>query len=90
MLITNSKEAIEALGGHHAVAKWLGTTPDNVLMMRHRGYVARGFHLHFYITLKQRGHQLAPSLFGLDSFDALIMPKIKVRPRKAVDSRACA
>jgi hypothetical protein len=77
-MISTAKEAIEVLGGTKAVAAWLGTSTDNVMMMRHRGYIARGFHLHFYVTLQERGHQMAPALFDLDSFDHLRMPK-KVR-----------
>lgn len=74
-MITNAKEAIEVLGGPKAVAAWLGTTADNVMMMRHRGYVARGYHLHFYVTLQEMGHQMGPSLFGLATFDHLRMPR---------------
>jgi hypothetical protein len=80
-MINTAREAIEALGGVKVVAAWLGTSPDNVMMMRHRGYVARGYHLHFYVTLQERGYRLAPSLFGLDTFDHLIMPKLRGRKK---------
>jgi hypothetical protein len=80
--ISSAREAIEVLGGHKAVAAWLGTSSDSVLMMRHRGYIARGYHLHFYLTLKERGFQMAPSLFGLDTFERLLMPKLRVRKRR--------
>jgi hypothetical protein len=86
--ISTAKQAIEALGGIKPVAAWLGTSPDSVMMMRHRGYIARGYHLHFYVTLKGMGFHVAPSLFGLDTFDHLMMPQLRMR--KGRNSRAVA
>jgi hypothetical protein len=77
--ISTAKQAIDALGGPKAVATWLGTSPDAVLMMRHRGNIARGYHLHFWVTLKSMGLAIEPSLFGLDTFDELLMPQLRMR-----------
>lgn len=82
--ISSFKEALAALGGEAAVATWLGTTTNNVIMMRSRNYVARGYHLHFYLTLRERGFQPSPDLFGLPNFDRLIMPKLRKRKSKRV------
>lgn len=83
--IVNVKDALEVLGGVEAVASWLGATSDALLMMRHRGYIARGYHLHFYLTLQSRGFEIAPELFGLTTFDRLIMPARTRRPKGRLD-----
>jgi len=73
-LISNSREAIKALGGDMIVAEWLGVNIGRLVMIKHRGYIPRGFHLHFYLTLTERGFQIAPELFGLQTFNVLRMP----------------
>lgn len=77
--VSNIKQAIEVLGGDDAVAAWLGTTPGNIVMMKVRGYVARGYHLHFYLTLRQRRYEPSPNIFGLANFDRLLMPNLRAR-----------
>ena len=82
--IATIQEALDVLGGELAVADWLQTTKNNVIMMRIRNYVPRGYHLHFYMTLRERGYQPAPELFDLKSFDRLIMPRLRRRKAKTV------
>lgn len=85
--ISDMRSAVDFLGGDAAVASWLNTSVGNVVMMKSRGYVARGFHLHFYLTLRERGALVTPRLFDLETFDHLIMPKLRRRAAK-VNRRA--
>ncbi len=83
--INTFAEAIEFLGGHAVVAAWLGTSERHIATMKHRGRAPRGFLLHFYLTLRSRGADPAPAVFGLESFDHVIMPKdtgVKAKPRR--------
>ena len=68
-------EAIDALGGPTKVALWLETDQSAVSQMKKRGYVSRGWHLHFYFTLVDRGFNPSPRVFGLTSFKRLLMPR---------------
>jgi hypothetical protein len=64
--IVTMEDLIVALGGPRAVGEWLKTTPENIRLMSHRGYVARGYHLHVYLALTRLGYQhINSSLFGL-------------------------
>ena len=82
-------EAIEFLGGNAAVAAWLGVPENHVATMKHRGRAPRGCMLQFYLTLRDRGAEPAPAVFGLETFDRLIMPRARIRARKS-RGRQCA
>lgn len=68
-------EAVEFLGGDKKVRDWLGLDPNHFSAMKCRAQPSRGFLLHFYLTLVARGADPKPSVFGLKTFDRLIMPK---------------
>lgn len=77
--IATFAQAVDFLGGNIPVARWLETTPENVALMKSRGYAARGYHLHLYLTLRKRGATPAPAVFGLTTWDRVIMPRIRTR-----------
>lgn len=79
--ISTFTQAVDALGGDAPVAQWLNTTPGNIATMRWRGYLAQGYHLQFYLTLRDRGFDPAPAVFGLTSFGSALMPKLRRRRR---------
>lgn len=90
MLIKTPAQAIDTLGGNAAVAKWLavdvGRTaePNTISGWRKRG-ISRNFAVHFYAELVERlGHRLAPEVFGLDSWDHVLMPDKRGRKVKRV------
>ena len=72
--IRTPSQAIDALGGTVDVAAWLGQEPQTVSGWRKRG-LARGFHLHFYLTLRKRGHEVSPSVFGIGEWVSVVMPR---------------
>jgi hypothetical protein len=68
-----------ALGGPLAVGEWLKTPPENIRLMSHRGYVARGYHLHVYLALTRLGYRhIHPGLFGLESWSCLLPPHMRL------------
>lgn len=79
MQVETVQDAVRVLGGDTKVARWLGCTQGNVANMKVRGYVARGYHLHFYLTLRARGFSPLPQVFGILNWDGLVMPRAKVR-----------
>lgn len=81
--IATFREAVSFLGGAVPVAEWLNTTPNNIANMMCRNYAARGYHLHLYLTLRRRGAEPAPQVFGLKSWDRIIMPRTQRRSRGA-------
>lgn len=86
-------EALEFLGTPADIAKWLQISENHVGTMKSRGRAPRGFILHFYLTLRERGVDPAPAVFGLKSFKSIIMPQLKRRvskdtPRDARQYRA--
>lgn len=76
MTIRTPSQAIDALGGTAAVAAWLNEIPHTVSGWRKRG-IARGYHIHFYVTLQRRKYSVLPSTLGLASWDELVMPRMK-------------
>lgn len=86
--LTNSRDAIKALGGDEAVMAWLDMEPGRLSMIKSRGYIPRGLHLHFYLTLQDRGLKGTASLYGLtpDQYARLIMPEPASRKRLSVDT----
>lgn len=81
--IATFSEAVDFLGGDTAVARWLETDQSHIATMKCRGQPARGVLLHFYLTLLDRGADPAPEVFGLKSFDRLIMPRSASARRRA-------
>jgi hypothetical protein len=75
--LTNSRDAIKALGGDARVMAWLDLEPGRLSMIKSRGYIPRGLHLHFYLTLQDRGLSGTASLYGLtaEQYARLIMPR---------------
>ena len=83
-MIRSAGEAIDECGGNAAVAKRLHVKPALVSGWRARG-ISRNFAVHFYAELvEKRGHRLAPQVFGLDSWDMVLMPDKRGRSLKRV------
>lgn len=72
--VRTASQAIDALGGTADVAAWLRQEPHTVSGWRRRG-IARGFYLHFYLSLRRRGIEMAPSVFGIDEWSTVTMPR---------------
>lgn len=72
--IRTPSQAIDAIGGTADVAAWLRQEPHTVSGWRRRG-IARGFYLHFYLTLRRRGFEVSPSVFGIDEWSTVTMPR---------------
>ena len=88
MLIKTAGEAIDVLGGNAKVAQWLNvetgkqSAPSTISGWRERG-ISRNFAIHFFVELvERRGHRLAPQVFGLDSWDGVLMVAPDRRGRK--------
>lgn len=80
MLIRTPAQAIDALGGNAKVGEWLAVEvgrkaePNTISGWRKRG-ISRNFAVHFYAELvERRGHRLAPQVFGLETWDMVLMP----------------
>lgn len=74
MVIETAAQAIDALGGNAKVAAWLGTKPNTVSGWRERG-ISRNHAMHFFAELaERRGYSLSPGVFGLNSWDMVLMP----------------
>jgi hypothetical protein len=80
MIIETPGQAIDALGGNAAVARWLSieigrpAEQNTISGWRKRG-ISRNFAVHFFAELvERRGHKLMPGVFGLDSWDMVLMP----------------
>jgi hypothetical protein len=96
MLIKDAAEAIDALGGNAKVARWLNietgkpSAPSTISGWRERG-ISRNFAIHFFVELvENRGHQLAPAVFGLDSWDGVLMVAPDKRSRNVRKVRKVA
>src|SRR5262249_11541773 len=80
MVIETAAQAIDALGGNAKVAEWLSVKigkpaePNTISGWRKRG-ISRNFAIHFFVELvEKRGHKLMPGVFGLESWDMVLMP----------------
>lgn len=73
-LITTEREAIRALGGRAKVAAWLNVSISAVSNWIAYGHIARGKELHILLSLRARGYEVSPKLFGASSWDELTMP----------------
>lgn len=73
--ICTTREAIRALGGRAKVAAWLKVSQSAISNWAIYGHIARGKELQVLLSLWARGHQVSPKLFGVSSWDELIMPK---------------
>lgn len=80
--IETPSQAIDILGGNAKVAAWLSVEVgkpgeprvNTVSGWRQRG-ISRNFAVHFFAELvERRGHKLMPGVFGLDSWDMVLMP----------------
>jgi len=80
-MIATAKDAIRALGGPTAVAEWLNLDQSTISGWGIRGAIGRGWEMHIYWSLRDRGFthaNLAPEVFGMSAWAELRMP----RPRK--------
>jgi hypothetical protein len=80
MIIETAGQAIDVLGGNAAVARWLSVDvgrpaePNTISGWRKRG-ISRNVAVHFFAELvEKRGHKLMPGVFGLESWDMVLMP----------------
>ena len=90
-MIPDVKAAVQVLGGPTAVAEWLGIGQSAVSMWIIRGYVSGDSSLPVYRTLIERGYtRIAPDVFGYDDWSHTLMPRVRLRPRKAAKSRRAA
>lgn len=76
-------DAISQLGGHKHVEACLGLDQSTISSWVVRKRVSRDYALHVLLSLKRRGLSVSPRVFGLESWDSLIIP----RPRKKAKSR---
>jgi hypothetical protein len=67
------RKAIAALGGPSHVGRKLYITQGSVSGWIMEGRVARGWHLQVYLSLKEQGIDPHPSLFGLKSWDDVMI-----------------
>lgn len=73
-MIRTAKEAINALGGPTQVADWLHLDQSTVSAWGTRGEIGRGWHLYIYFSLRRRGFQVAPTVFGVSDWADVQMP----------------
>lgn len=85
--ISTFDEAVTFLGGDRVVRDWLGIEQRHFATMKCRKQASRDVLLHFYLTLRDRGADPEPAVFGLKSFDRLIMPRAKVRKASGRSTR---
>lgn len=90
MIIETAAQAIDVLGGNAKVAEWLDVevgremAPNTISGWRKRG-ISRNFAMHFFAELvEKRGYSLSPGVFGLDSWDMVLMPDKRGRKIKRV------
>lgn len=84
MVIEEAADAIDALGGNAKVAAWLGVEPHTVSGWRKRG-ISRNHAMHFFAELSEkRGYSLQPEVFGLKSWNMVLMPDKKGQKIKRV------
>lgn len=74
LYVSTPGEAIRALGGPTLVARWLKLSPSAVSTWITRDGVGRGYHLHVYLSLRRKGFRVAPQVFGIESWDEVLMP----------------
>lgn len=80
MLLKTPSAAIDAIGTASYVGRWLNVPTSEVSGWRTRG-VSRSFACHFYAALVvERGYELAPQVFGLDSWRSVV-PGLRNSPK---------
>lgn len=62
--ISTVDDLVDAFGGTGEFAQWLDVGPSTVSNWRALGYVPNGYHLKVFLEAIERGHVLAPSVFG--------------------------
>lgn len=83
-MIATAGAAIDECGGNAAVARWLKVGPGLVSGWRSRG-ISRNFAVYFYAELVEKKHcRLAPQVFGLNTWDMVLMPDKRGRRLKRV------
>ena len=77
-------DAKRASKANSVVAEWLDVEPHTVSGWRVRG-ISRNFAVHFFAELvEKRGHTLSPQVFGLKSWDMVLMPDARGRKLRRV------
>lgn len=79
--------AIAILGGEAALAAWLQIPRAELRSMARHGAFDRGFFGQITLSLQNCGFTPAPALFGLRSWEPLIMPVKGTRCSKPKPSR---
>jgi hypothetical protein len=85
--VSTIAEAIAILGGDAALAAWLQISRADLSRMRRENAFDRGFFGQITLSLQRCGRTPAPALFGLKSWEPLIMPaprRSKPRPARRV------
>jgi len=78
--------AISILGGEAALAAWLQIPRSELGRMRRAEAFNPGFFGQITLSLQSAGFKPAPALFGLESWEQLIMPS-KVRGKSGPQRR---
>lgn len=82
----DAKDVIRELGGPTAVAAWLGVDQSTVSTWGMRGEIGRGWRMHVYWSLRDRGFReqdIPPRAFGVDDWKTIIMPRLRKAKRRA-------
>lgn len=64
-------EVIAALGGPTFLGERFDIGQNAVSNWKIRGHIPPGWHLRVYLSIRQRGLEVHPSVFGLDTLDGL-------------------
>lgn len=73
-VVSTAKEAIAALGGQKAVADWLGISEGSISGWLMNDEVAPSRALPVYLSLRAKGIECAPTVFGASSWDEEMVP----------------
>src|SRR5262249_39692126 len=74
--VSNTEEAILALGGPDGVYEWLYTSEEQLERWCKEG-IPTGYWLHIYLALTDMGYGVDPKVFGLRSWDEIRMPRMR-------------
>jgi len=74
--VSTIADAIDVLGGEIALAAWLQIPRTELRRMRELQRFERGFFAQIFLSLQSAGFSATPALFGLSSWEPLIMPRV--------------
>jgi hypothetical protein len=84
--VRTATDVIKLLGGPTAVAAWLGLDQSTVSGWGARGEIGRGWRLHVYWSLRDRGYrenEIPAKAFGVTDWKQIIMPKCRKSRKRA-------